>query len=84
MSQRDLLRKYFELHTFQQFLRSFDMSVFGKLQAVNEYIDGQTDYRDEQEQPMATDMEDQNEALRNAAQNNLAFGGGRAAPLIEN
>ena len=34
---------------------------------------------------MATDMVDeQNEAIRNAAQNNFAFNCGRAAPMMEN
>ena len=38
-SQRDLLRKYAELSTLSQFLKSFDMTVFNKLQHVNEYLD---------------------------------------------
>ena len=35
-SQRDLLKKYAELSILQQFLKSFDTSVFGKLSQVNE------------------------------------------------
>ena len=34
-SQRELLRKYAELSTFSQFLKTFDTTVFNKLQGVN-------------------------------------------------
>ena len=58
-SQRDLLRKYADLTILSQFLKSFDMSVFGKLQQVNESLDVQGDFRDEQvlEQEMDDDID---------------------------
>ena len=74
LSQRELLRKYAELSTLSQYLKTFDTSVFGKLDQVNDYLDGQTDYRDEQEaaEQMEADMQVA-EQVREAAQKNFDF-----------
>ena len=64
-SQRDLLRKYAELSTLSQFLKTFDTTVFGKLHQVNDYLDREDDFRDEQEAAAMEDaMDETNEQVR--------------------